>query len=92
MIMLAIPPGCRSRHQYNVPLLYKLIMKEFTTNQVDDMIRLKFGQLVSSQFNRSYISNRVLGKIFGVSGSQIRRLYLARFEAIKTKDLMGFLQ
>ena len=41
-------------------------MKEFNTNQVDDIIKLKFGRLVTSQFNRSYISNRVLGQIFGV--------------------------
>ena len=67
-------------------------MKEFTANQVDDIIKLKFGQLVTSKHNKSYISNRVLGKIFGVSGSKIRQLYLARFEAQKTKDLRGFIQ
>ena len=50
------------------------------------MIKLKFGQLVSTPQHRSYASNKVLGKLFGCSGSKIRRLYMARFEAIKMKS------
>ena len=34
----------------------------------------------------SYASDRVLGKIFGVSGSQIRRLYRARFDKISAES------
>ena len=44
---------------------------------MDDIIKLKFGKLVTSLNHTSYISNRILGKLFKVSGTQIRRLYLA---------------
>ena len=57
-------------------------MKEFSEQQVDDIIKLKFGKLISELGHRQYVSNRVLGKIFGVSGSQIRKLYRARFDKI----------
>ena len=52
-------------------------MKQFSEQQVDDIIKLKFGKLVDAPGHTSYVSNKILGKIFGVSGSQIRRLYLA---------------
>ena len=51
-------------------------MKVFTEQQVDDILKLKFGAVVTSYPSTSYVSNRVLGKIFGVSGSQVRYLYL----------------
>ena len=54
-------------------------MKHFTEAQVEDIVKLKYGQLVRHHNHISYVSNRVLGKIFGVSGSQIRQLYLAYF-------------
>ena len=66
-------------------------MKLFTDQQVDDLIKLKFGQLVTNVNHKSYISNRILGKVFGVSGSKVRQLYLDRFEAMKAKDLKSFL-
>ena len=52
-------------------------MKEFTSQQVEDIIKLKFGKLVSSAENTAYVSNRVLGQIYGVSASKIRELYLS---------------
>ena len=61
-------------------------MKLFTEQQVDDLIKLKFGKLVTTPSHTSYASNRVLGKIFGVSGSQIRKLYRARFDKISAKS------
>ena len=42
-------------------------MKLFTEQQVDDLIKLKFGELVTTAVNTSYVSNWRLGKIFGVS-------------------------
>ena len=66
-------------------------MKLFTDQQVDDLIKLKFWQLVTDVNHKSYISNRILGKVFGVSGSKVRQLYLDRFEAMKAKDLKSFL-
>lgn len=62
-------------------------MKEFTEQQVDDMLKLKFGAVVSSYPSTSYVSNRVLGKVFGVSASQVRRLYMQRFEAKRRESL-----
>ena len=62
-------------------------MKEFSDQQVDDLLKLKFGAVVSELGHTSYLSDRVLGKLFGVSHSQIRRLYLARFEALRVKSL-----
>ena len=44
-------------------------MKYFTEQQVTDLIKLKFGQVVEEPGHLSYVPNRVLGKIFGVSGS-----------------------
>ena len=51
-------------------------MKHFSEQQVDDLIKLKFGRLVDSKMHTSFVSNRVLAKIFGVSGSLIRKLYM----------------
>ena len=50
------------------------------------MIKLKFGKLVANANQMSYVSNNVLGKIFGVSGSKIRSLYMGYFDKIKRKD------
>ena len=47
-------------------------MKEFSEQQVDDLIKLKFGQLVNEPGHRQYVSNKILGKIFGVSANRIR--------------------
>ena len=62
-------------------------MKEFSEQQVDDIIKLKFGKLVSEPGHKQYASNQVLGQIFGVSSSKIRELYLARFQKAKDQDL-----
>ena len=48
------------------------VHKAFTEQQVDDIIRLKFGSVVTTADRPSYVSNRVLGQLFGVSGSKIR--------------------
>ena len=58
-------------------------MKEFSERQVDDIIKLKFGQLVTEPGHTSFVSNAVLGKLFKVSGAKVRQLYLARFEKIR---------
>ena len=46
--------------------------KAFTEQQVDDIIKLKFGAIVTDADRPSYVSNRVLGQVFGVSGNKIR--------------------
>ena len=50
----------------------RIKMKTFTEQQIDDIIKLKFGKLVTTPKFTSYVSNKVLGQLFGVSGSQIR--------------------
>ena len=67
------------------------MVKLFTDKQVDDLIKLKYGSLVTSADRIQYVSNAVLGKIFGISATKVRRLYMARFQAIKDKEL-PFLQ
>ena len=42
-------------------------MKIFTENQIDDLLKLKFGKVVSEPGHLAYVSNETLGKIFGVS-------------------------
>ena len=62
-------------------------MKLFTEKQVDDLIKLKFGALVTEPGPISYLSNNTLGKVFGCSGTRIRELYMTRFEKIRKKKL-----
>ena len=42
-------------------------MKVFSEQQIDDLLKLKFGKIVIEPGHFSYVSNTVLGKIFGVS-------------------------
>ena len=67
-------------------------MKIFSEQQIDQIIQLKFGKLVTEAGHPSYASNELLGKLFKVSGSQIRRLYLARFEKIRRSSLPLLMQ
>ena len=53
--------------------------KTWTDDEITKIILLKFGKLVDSQFNRSYMSNAEIGKIFKCSGTKVRQLYLKRF-------------
>ena len=62
-------------------------MKEFTEKHIDDIILLKYGQLVSDGNHVAYSSNAILGQIFKVSGNKIRQLILNRFEQIRRKSL-----
>ena len=58
------------------------MVKKLTGAQVDDLIKLRYGRLVTSADHTAYVSNDALGKIFGISGSQVRRIYMARFQSI----------
>ena len=42
-------------------------MKKVTEQQIDDIIKLKFGKLVEEIGHTSYLSNKILGKIFKMS-------------------------
>ena len=50
-------------------------MKEFTKEQVADIVRLKFGGMVESEKHTSYVPNWKLGKMFKCSVGKIRSLY-----------------
>ena len=67
------------------------MVKYFTEQQVDDLIKLKFGRLVESADHVQYVSNAILGKIFGVSAAKIRQLYQQRFQSI-AEERLSFLQ
>ena len=73
--------------EINIITLSETQIKLFTEQQVDDIIKLKFGALVTGADRPSYVSNRVLGQVFGVSGNKIRRLYMERFESIRRETL-----
>ena len=40
------------------------------------MILLKWGKMVDGPNHQAYLSNRIIGKVFGIDGSSIRRLYI----------------
>ena len=61
--------------------------KEFTAEQVDAMIRLKFGQLVVSNFNTAYTTDAKLAKLFKVSATKIRSLMQARFAKLREEKV-----
>ena len=63
------------------------MVKHLSKQQVDDLIKLKFGRLVTSNKNKQYVSNGTLSKIFGVSATRIRQLYMDRFQAIADEQL-----
>ena len=62
-------------------------MKIFSEKQIDDLLKLKFGKIVTEPGHIAYVSNTVLGKIFGVSEKQIRSIYKSRFEKNRLKTL-----
>ena len=55
-------------------------MKEFTDRQIDDILKLKYGKIVTSDKNVAYVSNASLGKLFKVSANKIRQICKERFE------------
>ena len=50
------------------------------------MILLKWGKPVESPDNPAYLSNKVIGKMYGIDGSSIRRLYMTRFAELSVKS------
>ena len=61
-------------------------MKTFTEQQVDDLIKLKWGKLVVEPGHQAYVSDKVLAKIYRCSQSHIRKQYTARFEKHRLKQ------
>ena len=47
------------------------------------MIVLKWRKLVDSLEHPSFVSYSVIGKVFGIDGSSVRRLIIKRFSEMK---------
>ena len=62
-------------------------MKRLTEAQVDDLLKLRNGKLVTEPGHTAYVSNAVLAKIFGVPASTIAWLQQVRFEQHRQKNL-----
>ena len=62
-------------------------MKVFSESQVDDILVIKYGRVVTDGKHTAYASNATLGKVFRVSGSKIRQLIQQRFEKLRQKSL-----
>ena len=52
------------------------------------MILLKWMKPVELPDHPAFISNAVIGKLYGIDGSSVRRLYMKRFAELKTKGVM----
>ena len=46
-------------------------MKRLTDEEVDDLLKLRFGKVVTEPGHTAYVSNAVLAKIFGVPAATI---------------------
>ena len=56
---------------------------QLNEKQVDHIISLKWGKMVDDPSGPTFTSNKALAKIFGVSESKIRQVYMDRFEKIR---------
>ena len=54
-------------------------LQHITMEQVDEMIKIKFGRLVTDCNHTAFVSNDVIGKLYGIDGSSVRRLYIKWF-------------
>ena len=55
-------------------------MKEFTKELVDDILKLRYLKVVTTANHTAFATYQTLGKIFGLSRSQIHHLCKKRFE------------
>ena len=62
-------------------------MKNFSNEQIEDMIRLRYGRCVTTSKHTAYVSYKILGKIFGVSGSKAYHICRKRFQEEQQKEL-----
>ena len=62
-------------------------MKTYSELQVDAMMQLRFGALLTKDPRTCFLSYASLGKLFKCSGNHVRRLILARLKDMNKKDL-----
>ena len=42
-------------------------MKKLTEQQIDDLLKLKFGKVITEPGHTAFVSNKILAKIFKIS-------------------------
>ena len=47
-----------------------------TKEDIDNMIYIKWGKHVERPINPAYVPNHVIGRLYGIDGSSVRRLYM----------------
>ena len=52
--------------------------KALTGEDVDKIIQYKFNTMTTTPYMKARISNARIGKLLGMSGEKVRKLYLAR--------------
>ena len=62
-------------------------MKQLSEERIDDLLKLKFGKLVTDPGNNAFVSNKTLSKIFRISEHRITYIIRKRFEMNKQKNL-----
>ena len=62
-------------------------MKTYSELQIDAMMKLRFGALLTKDPKTCFLSYASLGKLFKCTGNHVRNLILARLEKMKKKDL-----
>ena len=55
-------------------------MKQLSEGKIDDLIKIKFGRLVTEPGNTAFVSNKILAKIFKVSEYTISNIIRTRYE------------
>ena len=62
-------------------------MKTYTPEQVNDMIKLRYGCMVDNINVKSYTSFVAIGKVFACSDMHVRNLILKKFDQDKQNQL-----
>ena len=51
------------------------------------MIFIKWGKHVTSPVTPAFVSNSEIGKLYGIDGSSVRRLYVKRFRELNVQGI-----
>ena len=55
-------------------------MKKLSEQLIDDLLKLKFGQMVTEPGHCAFATNKTLGKIFKISAFKVADIIRVRFE------------
>jgi len=65
----------------------KCKLYNISAEQVDQMIRIKWGKYNPDPNSHAYVSNAVIGKIYGIDASSVWWLYINRFREMKNMKI-----